>query len=134
MIDDRFNPVRQGADALEEGYYLIQRWRTERVPIPVRIWYGPPLDPETGEEMDRSWRWQIYVGGIPLEDEPIVVGGMRIDDLTRIWPACARERIDAAEYAHRIERAEWAAAYDPNDPYGTASGRIDPLTVSLPPV
>ncbi len=30
---------------------------------PVRIWYGPPADPLTGELLDRSWRWQSELLG-----------------------------------------------------------------------
>ena len=26
--------------------------------VAVRIWFGAPHDPVTGEEMDRHWRWQ----------------------------------------------------------------------------
>jgi hypothetical protein len=133
MIDDAFNPVREGADALEEGYYLIQRWRAGRVPIPVRIWFGPPVDPEDpAAVLDRSWRWQIQIAGTLLEEGPVFIAGLRIEAVSDFWPACRKDEIDAAEYQYRIERAAWAAEHDPNDAYARPGGRIDPLTATLP--
>jgi len=59
MIPDPHIRERGGADPLIEGYYLIRLDRARRVSVPVRVWYGPPNDPETGEPLDRSHRWQI---------------------------------------------------------------------------
>jgi hypothetical protein len=130
MVPDPFIRHPTGADALVEGYYLIQRRRSGRVDLPVKVWFGPPVD-EDGIEMDRSWRWQVRVGGLDL-DEPTRVGSLRINSLDDIWPACAVNPIDKAEYDYRIERAAWAAENDPDDPFGTDSGIIDPMTAPLP--
>lgn len=132
MIADAFTRIQTGADALVEGHYLIILARSRRVDIPVRVWFGPPCDPDTGEEMDRSPRWQVKVGFDMLAGEPVRVGPLRIEALSDIWPACARNPIDEAEYRYRMERASWAAQYDPEDPHGTVGGRIDPMTARLP--
>jgi hypothetical protein len=129
MIPDPFVPERTGADPLIEGYYLMRR--AGRVDVPVRIWFGPPADPETGEELDRSPRWQIQVGFQLLDEEPMRIGGIWIEDLTDIWPACAKVTVDEAEWRYRLERAEWAGNYDPNDALGELGGRIDPMTCTL---
>lgn len=35
--------------------------------VGVKLWYGPPADPITGEPLDRSPRWQALVNGIDAE-------------------------------------------------------------------
>ncbi|MDC7810533.1 hypothetical protein [Sphingomonas koreensis] len=97
----------------------------------MHIWFGRPID-EDGAELDRSPRWQVMVAGMLLDIDPLTIGGREIESLSDIWPACATEPIEEAEYRYRIERAEWAAAYDPSDPFGMPSGKIDPLTAPLP--
>ncbi len=132
MIPDPFTRERTGADALVEGFYLLARHRQRRVDIPVHVRFAPPSDPETGEELDRAPRWQVQVGFEVLDEEPVRVGGIQIDDLTDIWPHCARWPIPEEEYRYRMDRAKWAGEYDPDDPHGTVGGRIDPMTARLP--
>lgn len=131
MIPDPYLREQGVPDALVEGFYLIKRRRAGRIDMPVRIWFGAPLD-EEGNELDRSHRWQIMVAGILLGDEPLAIGGVTIAHLSDLWPACADEPIDRDEYDYRIERAAWAAQYDPTDPFATPGGRIDPMTAPLP--
>jgi hypothetical protein len=132
MIHDRFSRDQGGADPLVEGYYLVDLTRANRVSIPVRIWFGAPLDPETREEMDRTPRWQIQIGFQLLDDEPVEIGGIRFRELSDIWPACARHPIDAVDWQYRLERSDWAAHHDESDAYSRLGGRIDPMTCSLP--
>ena len=135
MILDPFIREREGADGLVEGYYLIQRRMARRVDVPVRIWFGPPLErDDDGKwvEMDRSPRWQINIAGELLEDEPFRFGNVWIDELGDFWPQCATCPIDQADYDYRVERQSWAAQYDPDDPFATPGGRIDPMTARLP--
>jgi hypothetical protein len=132
MIPDPFNRERGGADPLVAGFYLLQSSRGKRVDVPVRVWFGPPADPETGEELDRSPRWQIQIGFQLLEDEPMRVGGYWFNEITDVWPTCQRWPIDEADYRYRLERASWAADYDPEDAYSQIGGRIDPMTCRLP--
>lgn len=129
MIPDRFNPAPTGADVLVAGYYLIER--QGRVGVPVRVWYGQPS--EDGVELDRSPRWQVQVAFTLLDDdEPVRAGGLNIENLSDIWPACARQPISEAEWRYRLDRAEWARAYDENDAFADLGARIDPMTCSLP--
>lgn len=131
MIPDPFVRDRCGADPLIEGYYLLRAGRGTRVDIPVRVWFGAPLD-DDGEELDRSHRWQIQVGFQLLEELPMRVGAVWFNEVTDVWPTCLRWPIDEAEFRFRLERASWAGNYDPNDPHGTIGGRIDPMTCTLP--
>ena len=129
MIPFPFIRERTGADPLIEGFYLIRR--SGRVAVPVKIWFGAPLD-EDGEELDRSHRWQIQVGFALLDEEPMRIGGVRIEHLDDLWPACAREPVDEAEWRFLLDRAAWASEYDENDALGHMGEKIDPMTVTLP--
>ena len=71
-------------------------------PVALRIYYGLPLDPETGEEMDRSPRWLAQING------------GRVDDAARFWPQCAADPISFADYLHISRRS---ATLDRDDPY-----------------
>lgn len=130
IIPDPWVRDRDGADALCEGHYLIQRRRSDRVDMPVRIWFGPPID-EDGAELDRSPRWQLAICGVVI-DTPTRIGGIWIETIADVWPACASEPITPDDYAFRIARQSWAALNDPDDPFGTPAGRIDPMTAPLP--
>lgn len=105
-------------DTPTAGYY---RTRLVRGGIfcPVKIWHGPPNDPETGEPLDRSWRWQCLVGG-------------ELIDLHRVWPWCGRHPIDETEYTLMLERAKWAAKYAPQSPEAQPRKPVDISTVPLP--
>ncbi len=131
MIDEPFLREQDATDALVEGYYLVQRRRARRVDIPVRIWFGAPIDPDTGEEMDRSPRWQIEIAGEAF-DEPLTIGGVTFLAVSDFWPAIAREPIDEIEYRFRIERALWAQQHDPDDALANPGGRISAMSATLP--
>ena len=53
--------------------------------LPCVIWFGPPTDPVTGEELDRSPRYQALVDGREI-------------DIEEIWPFVAGDKIEAEEY------------------------------------
>lgn len=131
MIDEPFLREQGGADALVEGYYLIQRRRARRVDIPVRIWFGAPTDPDTGEALDRSHRWQIEIAGHAFI-EPLTLGGITFSAVTDFWPGIALEPIDATDYRFRLERAAWSQQHDPDDAMATPGGRISAMTATLP--
>lgn len=133
MLPEPWRADQGGVAPVAEGYYQITRWRSERVPIPFRVWYGPPADPETDEILDRSPRWQIAVGGNVLDSlDPVTIGGFAIENLEDLWPRFSAERITKGEHDFMVARAAWASEHDETDPYGSSSGRIDPMTVRLP--
>lgn len=85
----------------------------------VRIWYGQPPDPVTGELLDRSLRWQAT-----FNNEPI--------DLDRVWPACGREPISPEEADRLINQATWAAKAAPQSAYANPKKKIDRLSRETP--
>jgi hypothetical protein len=85
----------------------------------VRIWYGPPLDPVTGEELDRSWRWQADFNGEPI-------------DFDRCWPACTGDPITEVEYRRYCSRQNWARQHAPDSAYAEPGRRHDPLSAQAP--
>lgn len=85
----------------------------------VKIFYGPPTDPVTGEEMDRSWRWQALFDGEPFD----------FDD---VWPGCAGDPITEMQYRALCARREWARQNAPGSAYAQPGKRYDPLNSAEP--
>lgn len=106
------------ADTPVEGFYRF-RMGADTVRGAVRIWFGPPHDPVTGEELDRSWRWQAEFDGEPV-------------DFDRVWPACAKERLTEAEYEARVNRRAWARKHAPDSAYAERGRKLDPLSRNTP--
>jgi hypothetical protein len=87
--------------------------------VGVRIWHGPPLDPVTGEELDRSWRWQAQANGELVE----------FDD---VWPGCAGDPITERQYREYAAQQRWAQQHAPDSSFANPRQRHDPLTALLP--
>lgn len=90
------------------------------VRVGIRIWHGPPLDPVTGEELDRSPRWQALANGKPV-------------DIDRVWPWCAGDPVDEAEYAYLTSLQNWAEQHAPDSALADPSRPLDlrraPITI-----
>lgn len=108
-----FNP-----DVPVAGFYRT-RLRRGAVQVGVRIWCGAPLDPVTGEEMDRSHRWQAQVNGQPV-------------DLERVWPRCADDPVDEGEYRHLCGVQAWGEKNAPDSPQADPTRAVDLLTAPIP--
>lgn len=108
-----FNP-----DEPVEGYYRM-RLRFGGVQVGIRIWYGPPLDPVTGEEMDRGWRWQATANGHPA-------------DLERVWPRCAGDPVDQAEHDYLVSLQRWGEQHAPESAIADPTQRVDLNRAPLP--
>ncbi|MGE4321964.1 MAG: hypothetical protein AB7E60_02920 [Sphingobium sp.] len=96
------------------GYYRF-RMRSGGALCGVRIWHGAPLDPVTGEELDRSHRWQAQVNGDAIS-------------LERVWPKCAADPIPADEYRHLCTVQSWARDHAPDSPFADPRRKADPIT------
>ena len=66
----------------------------------------------TGEELDRSWRWQAQANGefVELED---------------VWPVCAGNPITEQEYRSYCNRQRWAREHVPESAYAEPRRRLD---------
>lgn len=100
------------------GHYKM-RLRSGGAYVGVRIWYGAPHDPWTGEEMDRSWRWQAHING-------------EYSDLDRVWPKCAGSAITEGEYTFLTNLQSWAKEHAPGSGLDDPRKKIDLLNSPLP--
>ncbi len=100
------------------GFYRF-RLRSGSVRGGVKIWHGPPLDPVTGEVLDRSWRWQAEFDGEYVEFD-------------QVWPDCTGEPITEQEYQRFVARKRWAEQNAPDSAYADRRKRHDPLSASSP--
>lgn len=100
------------------GFYR-GKLRSGGVLVGIRLWYGAPHDPVTGEIMDRSLRWQAHANGRYVE----------FDD---VWPACADEPISEADYDFYASRQGWAEENAPQSAYANPRRKLDPLNDLLP--
>jgi hypothetical protein len=104
----------QDVSVPKPGFYR-HRLRSGGIAGAVRIWFGPPHDPETGEEMDRSHRWQAEFLGEYVEFD-------------ECWPLCAGDPVSEAEYRTLIARQDWARRNLPTSAYADPRRRYDPLS------
>jgi hypothetical protein len=100
------------------GWYRY-KLRAGGHPVAVRIWFGAPHDPVTGEELDRGWRWQATANGEPI-------------DLDRVWPSCGRDPITECEGRYLAGLQAWATEHAPASPAADPNRRIDLLTAPMP--
>ncbi len=93
-------PDRQWID--DVGFYAV-RLTKGGAEVGCEVTYGPTLDPETGEPLDRSWLWVVTINGQVTHCSPMKP------------PAGARfgRRIDEAEYRFLIDDRAWAAEHAP---------------------
>lgn len=102
----------------EAGFFRF-RLGASTVKGAVRIWHGPPHDPVTGEELDRSHRWQATFNGEPV-------------DFDRVWPACATDPLSEEEYRYMLARQDWARKHAPDSAWVGGGRRYDPLDTRNP--
>ena len=84
--------------------------------VAAELTYGPPLDPETGEPLERSWRWQVRLNGVAYE---------RHDMDEMIWRVHTSPRIGQAEHDHMVEVARWAREEAPGLPEANERDPVD---------
>lgn len=113
---DAARPAREGVDVTTPvaGFYRM-RLRSGGVRGGVRLYYGPPLDPVTGEELDRGWRWQAEFDGYEIEFE-------------RVWPQCTGDPITEQEYGGYCRRRRWAEQNAPDSAYADPMRKLDLLS------
>lgn len=99
------------SDVPRAGYYLVRLVRGGPW-CPARIYFGQPHDPVTGEILDRSYRMVAEVNGEP-------------HDVYRIWPYCAGDEIDKAEYDYRIADRDWCVQFDSTAPQANSRSPIN---------
>lgn len=91
---------------------------------PLKVWYGTPSDPVTGEPLDRSPRWHCELSGVLIEPEALL---MLVGDVAYV----KGEEVDAVEFKYLCDVAAWAAK-NPDAPEHDPRRAID--LNQLPPV
>lgn len=133
MSDWMFDPAPDAADAPVAGFY--QLLRTGRPPQPVCIFFSLPVDPDTGERMDRRARWHMIVNGQPaimVEEERVEFADPPQVMWNDVWPYCRDTPIPKSEYLYLVARIEHARAHDADDAFATPTRRINLDKVSMP--
>lgn len=95
----------------EEGHYRTKLVRGGPF-VAVRIWYGAPVDPESGELLDRSHRWQATINGNDT-------------DPYEIWPYVGGRAIPKVEYDYLMALSKHAKTFAPEMPEAEPTRRID---------
>ena len=104
---------------IEAGFYRL-RLVKDGPWCPVRLWYGPPSDPEDKTHLlDRSHRWQCEIDG--QEADP-----------WEIWPSVAGRAISENEFRYLQAVSRHAKVHDPRYPEARPDKPIDLLTVKTP--
>ena len=92
--------------------------------VPVKIWFGRPRDPLTGEMLDRSPRWQALRNGGEI-------------DVFIVWPFVYGCEITEEDYDHMLAVFKWAVDHAPEEPVATPGSAIQinktPLAFSTKP-
>lgn len=120
MTSARRQPARQHplahiaptGDEPRAGFYRLRQVKGGPW-VGVRIWHGPPVDPERPLRLlDRSWRWQACLDG-------------RRCPVDRVWPWCVAEPIDRPTYRYLLALGRWARAYAPGAPEANPGSRVN---------
>jgi hypothetical protein len=93
------------------GYYLMQLTK-KGVMCGVRIWWGQPIDYETGNIQDRHMRWNAEINGDAA-------------DIDRVWPWCGTKPTTQAEYEYRCGLTRWSVEHAPMSPHANPRRKID---------
>lgn len=91
--------------------------------VAVKLWKGPPRDPVTGEELERSHRWQAVVDGKFIADETAVL---------ETWISCAGHPITEDEHKAIVRKTGTAVYSAPESPEANPHQRVD--LRSIPPI
>jgi hypothetical protein len=92
--------------------------------VAARLEFGPGVDPETGEELDRSYMWTATVAGkvprLPSPD-PVKAGAMNV------W--LHGIEITEADYRYLIDSQAWELAHGTVEPRkATDLSKMKPIT------
>lgn len=114
----RFRRVRR---QVKNGSTQIGPW------VPARIYLDPPVDPLTGEAMDRPPMLAAQVA----DEEPIHDAGT----IQELWVRVAGQPVSAGIYRYMMEARAWALAYAPDAPEANDRSAVDLRRVApiLPP-
>ena len=101
-------------DTPQTGYYRTKLVRGG-IFVAVKIWYGPPLDPEDySQTLARSWRWQALVDG-----------ELYMGNVLDVWTFCAGRPVSEAEYRFMLATATHHRTHDTGHPSAEPRKPVD---------
>ena len=107
----------EGADTPVAGFYR-GKLRSKGALCGIKIWFGQPLDPITGEAMDRSLRWQAQCNGEYVEVEDV-------------WPYGVQMTITERQYEKLCQQQAWAREHAPNSALADPKRKSNPINSPL---
>lgn len=118
-------------DTITPGFYET-RLVKGGPPVPARIAFLPPDDPVTGEPLDRSYRFRMWICGREVIDDgrPTVrdpeTGRTRRGFLDRLWGlALNGTPIDEHRYQYLLDAHSWEVEHRPDLPGANPHERVD---------
>lgn len=110
---------------LKPGYYKTRLVKGGPY-VAAQLCYGPPLDPETGDPLDRSWRYTVRLNGelqpgcIFSTEQPFASK----DDLL-IFRIALSEPIGRHEHDYIVKVAQWCRDNAPGLPEANPFRPVD---------
>ena len=105
------------------------------VRVPLKVWHGHPIDPDTGETLtERPAIWRGIRDGEPCDMYPRNGGGCIIEygNGPDQPPIIMGEEIDEDEYEYLTQLNAYKRAYEPNSPEANPRKAVDLLTTPIP--
>ncbi len=101
--------------------------------VGARIAFMPPDDPITGEPMDRSYRYRLWIGGReiiddgqPTQRDPETNKIVRVGFLDRLWNiALTGNPVEEHRYHHLVAVHEWEVEHRPDLPAASPRAAVE---------
>lgn len=106
------------------GLYAV-RMRKGAVEVACKVAYGPARDPLTGEVLDRSFMWSIWINK-PSTAEPDYCS-----PAVRPYMLIGRP-INEGDYRHMLAVSDWARDYAPASPEANPRRPVEIAAIPLP--
>ncbi|HEV2674106.1 MAG TPA: hypothetical protein VGV37_06150 [Aliidongia sp.] len=106
------------------GLYAV-RMRKGAVEVACKVAYGPSRDPLTGETLDRSPMWSIWINK-PDTEEPDYCSPAVRPHLLLGRP------LDRSEYEFLLADRRWASEFAPSSPEANPKQRVEMSAIPLP--
>lgn len=107
------------------GYFKTRMVRNGPF-VSAEIRYGPGIDPDTGECMDRGYLWEALIDGKHIRNpspDPLTAGAIRI------WESAIE--ISEKEFRDMGDAKTWCKHNEPESPHLHPDTKVD--LVDLPP-
>lgn len=102
----------QKRQAWDTPHFFRVKYTRGGAPCGLKVWFGPPADPVTGELLDRSPRWQVHFNGKEFDEPERFLLHFEPDGT----PVIVGEIITESEYSYLTALHEYAINHDATMP------------------